>query len=173
MVRALLVLVAVLEVFWVLHQYRAKAAADEATREAKATLDTEQRQFNAEQQSVEALQSQLNQLQQQRDAKEQAYKEATEGRIDWHTAIATLLAVEAPEVTFESVTVQEGSKIVLKGVANEAEAMATLPSKLRGTSLVLDFQSIRWEAENPATTGNPSPKVSPIFKFTAAFTVRR
>lgn len=173
MVRAVLALIVVLEVFWVQNLYRAKAAADEATRVAKATLEREQRQLTAERGPTEALQSQLTQLQQQRDAKEQAYKEAAGGRIDWHNAIATLLGVEAPEVTFESVVVQEGGKIVLKGVANQAEALATLPIKLRGTSAVLDFQSIKWEAANPAAGGSPNPKASPTFKFTAAFAVRR
>jgi Tfp pilus assembly protein PilN len=122
---------------------------------------------------VEALQSQLNQLQQQRDAKEQGYKEATGGSVDWHTAITTLLSVEAPEVTFESVVAQEGGKIVLRGVAREEEARATLPSKLIGMSDALDFQSIKWEAGNPATGGNPASKGGPIFKFTATFAVRR
>jgi hypothetical protein len=45
--------------------------------------------------------------------------------------------------------------------------LATLPIKLRSTSAVLDFQSIRWEAISPI------PKVGPILKFTATFTVRR
>jgi Tfp pilus assembly protein PilN len=173
MLRGLLALIVVLEVFGVQNLYRAKAGSDETTRATRATLEREQRQLTAEQGSVQAIQSQLSQLQQQRDAKDQAYKEATGGKVDWHTAIATLLAVAAPEATFESVIAQEGGKIVLKGVANEAEAVATLPSKLRGTSAVLDFQSIRWEAGNPATGGNPPPSGGPIFKFTATLTVRR
>jgi protein subunit release factor B len=108
MVRGLLALMVVLEVFWVQQLYRGKAVAVEAIGVAKATLEREQRQLTAERGPVEGLQSQINQLQQQRDAKEQAYKEATGGRIDWHNAIATLLGVEAPEVTFQSVAVQEG-----------------------------------------------------------------
>ena len=161
------------EVFWVQQLYRDKAAAGEATAAAKATLDREQRQLTAEQGPVQAIQAQLDQLQKQREAKEQAYKEATGGHIDWHTAVATLLAVKAPEVTYESVAVQEGNKVVLKGVAQEAAAIATLPIKLRSTSPILDFQSIKWEAENPATGANPSPKGGPILKFTATFAVRQ
>lgn len=173
LVRGILVLILVLEVFWVQQLYRGKAVAVEAIGVAKASLDREQRQLTAEQRSVEALQAQLNQLQQQRDARETAYKQATGSGIDWHTAVATLLAVEAPEVTYESVAVQEGNKVVLKGVAKEAGAIATLPIKLRGTTAVLDFQSIRWEAGNPATAGTPPPKSGPILKFTATFSVRR
>jgi Tfp pilus assembly protein PilN len=173
MVRGLLALIVVLEVFWVQNLYRAKAPAEETTRATKATLEREQRQLTAEQGSVQAIQAQLDQLQKQRDAKEQAYTEATGSGINWHTAVATLLAVKAPEVTFESVAVQEGNKVVLKGIAQEATAIATFPIKLRGTSPVLDFQSIKWEAENPATGTNPAAKAGPILKFTAVFSVRQ
>ena len=173
LVRGILVLILVLEVFWVQQLYRGKAVAVEAIGVAKANLDREQRQLTAEQRPVDALQAQLTQLQQQREAKVQAYKNAAGDHFDWHPSIASLLAVRAPEVTFESVVVQEGGRVILTGVTQESEAMATLPAKFRGTAPVLAFQSIKWEAANPATRGNPPAQQSPTLKFTATFAVQR
>ena len=72
--------------------------------------------------------------------------------------MVALFSAEGAGTTFLSVTIRPDGEVSLEGVANESDALKTLPSQLNQISNVLDFQSIRW------TPGSVPPAFSAVFK---------
>lgn len=115
-------------------------------------------------QEVEELFAQINQIQEQQKANEQAVQMMAESATDWHGALAPLFEAQTEGVVFRSMSAGPGGQVLLGGQADSEASMSSLPSRLMTISGALDFQSIRWETG----TEFPGPP-----QFSAAFQVRR
>ena len=72
--------------------------------------------------------------------------------------MVALFSAEDAGTTFLSVTVRPDGEVNLEGVANNVDAIRTLPNQFTKIADVLDFQSIRW------TPGSVPPAFSAVFK---------
>ena len=148
-------------VFLVLDQYRDREAGAQSVESAQSKLRAANQKLSAEQQLVTDLQAQIDDIQAQRHAKEVAYEELTAGHTQWHAAISTLWKTQVPGVTFESVNIQVGGRLILDGTATDIDAMVKFQIQLSDVSPALDLQTLQWE------------ETSESFEFTAAFNVEQ
>ena len=110
---------------------------------------------------LDALRTQISQLELKLEGKLQEFQAITGNKIDWYAVFARLLSTEASGARFLSVVAQPSGELTLEGIAISPEANKTLPTQLNSISDVLELQSIRWARDNDP----PS--------FSAIFRVRR
>ena len=165
-IRSALVLILIVEVLWVQDRARdggAPAAADaQSNARMKSQLQATQREVAQAQEETGALQTEFTALKQQRDAKDQASKQATAGHLNWNAALRALFLAQeqVSGVQFSLVADEPEGVVVLQGFAKDLKTMAELQNQLMGVAAILDLLSIQWET------------VPNALKFTANFKVR-
>jgi len=142
--RLLLMLVLLVEGYFVQDWYRSNAAFALELESTKVELQGAERQLADRQGAVDSIRAQLSQLQVQRNNQEREFQDVTVGRIDWAVVLADLFAAETSETLFSSVVGNPDGEVTLEGSATGENAKTTLQAQLAGGSDVLDLQSIRW-----------------------------
>ena len=94
----------------------------------------------------------------QRQKLEQELQEVSGEQIKWDAVTVALFSAETPGTTFLSVAIRPDGIVNLEGVANDANAIATLPSQLSQISDILEFQNFR------TAPGSVPPAFSVEFK---------
>lgn len=159
--RLVLLVILLVEAFFIQQWYREVASSQQQIDETKASVESAELQLADERKATATLRTQLSQLQAQRTLREEEFNAVTGGRIDWHVVLAVLFNAETAGSRFLSVTTTPEGEVTVQGVATAPEALRTLPSQLSGVQNVLNLQSIKWQpGSNPPT-------------FTAVFRVRR
>ena len=138
-----------------------KADLEDRAEQKTGQLRSLQRQLQSKNQGIDGLQSQINEIQQQREASAQAFQLVSGNNIDWYTALNGLFGAESLEVVYQSVSATLDGQVLLGGQALGEGALARLPSQLNAISDDLDFQSIQSDP-----SGDPPT-------FTATFQVRQ
>ena len=159
--RAIFLVVLLGEAFFIQGWYRDRVDTVRVTEETTPQLQAAELQLSDQTQALDALRTELSQLQNRRNSREKEFRAVAEGHVDWSVVLSTLFEAEAVGARFLSVFGDPDGEVTLEGIATETVAVRTLPAQLTGVSEVLDLQSIRWELE----TDPPD--------FTAIFRVRR
>ena len=156
--RAVLLVVLVVQAYFVQGWYREGIESTESIESVSGELRAAERQLADKQGALSAIRTQISQMQAQGVSQQRELQEVSGGQINWNVVMVALFSAEGAGTTFLSVTVRPNGEVSLEGVANEADAIKTLPSQLNQISNVLDFQSIRW------TPGSVPPAFSAVFK---------
>ena len=107
---------------------------------------------------MSAIRTQISQLQVQSLNRQRELEEVSGGQFKWDEVMFALFSVESPGTNFLSVSLRPDGIVNLEGVANDANAITTLPSQLSQISDVLEFQNFR------TTPGSVPPAFSVEFK---------
>jgi len=159
-VRGLLALIVVVGVYLVWSQWNTRADINELISQETKEIRSLQASLTRQRQGIEVLRVQINELEQQQEAAGSAIELATAGGIDWYSSLSSLFAAQASGLIFESVTAEQGGRVLVRGLATEPGSRASLPTQFSRIS-PLDFQGIEWaQGTEPST-------------FSATFEVRQ
>ena len=147
----------VVGVYLVWSQWNTREDINERIATKTSELRRLQGSLTRQRQGIEALGVQINQLRQQQEAIELV----SAGGIDWFASMTSLFGAQASGVIFESVTADQGGRVLLRGLATEPGSKASLPTQFSRFSSNLDFQGIEWEEGSELPT------------FSATFRVRQ
>jgi len=151
-IRLVLLVVLLVDAFFIQQWYREVGNSILQIEKTTSQLESVELQLADERRAVTALRTQLSQLETQRNVREEEFREATGGQIDWHRILGVLFLAEAQGSRFLSVVTSSNGEVTLEGVATGPDALRTLPSQLTSVADVLSLQSIKWEpGSNPPT----------------------
>lgn len=159
--RGLLALIVVVGIYLVWSQWNTRADIKESIDLKTTDIRSMQSRLTGQRQGIESLQVQINQLKQQQEGPASAIELVTAGGIDWYASMSSLFSAQASGLIFESVTAEQGGRVLLAGLATEPGSKASLPTQFSRISSILDFQGIVWAEGSGPTT------------FSATFQVRQ
>ncbi len=159
-IRGVLAVALLVELLLLPGLYTGRTDNTQAVVRATAQLKAVQQSIGAENQTTSNLQAQLAQLQEQRNAADEAYRRFTAGHLKWSPALASLLGPPVDGVRLDSLTSGPDGQISVAGVATNLEAMARLQAQLLGASKTLAFQGMVWEIKDSSITFTADIKVN-------------
>ena len=150
--RGLLALIVVVGLYLVWSQWNTRANINDSIAQDKSETQRLQGSLNRQRQTIESLHVQINQLQERQEGSASAIDLVTAGGIDWYVSLSSLFSTQTSGLIFESVTVEQGGRVLLAGLATEPGSKASLPTLFSRISGVLDFQGIEWFEDSELTT---------------------
>ena len=156
--RAVLLVVLLVQGYFVQDWLREETASRLSIESVSGELRAAERQLADKQGALGAIRTQISQLQAQSVNRQRELQEVSGEQINWGGVMVALFSAESAGTTFLSVTIRPDGEVNLEGVANDVDAIKTLPSQLTQIAEVLDFQSIRWNQ------GSVPPAFSAVFK---------
>lgn len=141
--RAVLLLILLVQGYFVQDWLREETDTRLSIESVSGELRAAERQLADKQATDNAIRTQISQLIAKRLKLETELQEIAGEQIEWDEVMFALFSAESTGTTFLSVTIRPDGIVNLEGVANQADAITTLPSQLSQISDVLEFQNFR------------------------------
>ena len=156
--RVLLALIIIVGLYLVWNQRGVEGDLRESGEGKSNQLRKFQRDLVSKQQRLVALQDQINQVQEERGARERAFQLLTGNNLDWYTAFQGLFEAQSIGIIFQSVTTDPDGKLSIQGQTTPDVSLSSLPSQFTSLSGMLDFQSFQ------SDPGSDPPSFSATFR---------